>query len=87
MSKYQVYLTSRAEKDFKKLSPQVKERIKKEILQLESSRYPQKFKSLVGKDIAQYRLRIGDYRALYDVYDDNKVVLIFRIGHRKEIYR
>jgi len=87
MSRYQIYLTTRAEKDFKKLSPQVKDRIKKEILRLETSRYPQQFKSLVGKDIAQFRLRIGDYRVLYDVYDDDKEVLIFRIGHRKEIYR
>lgn len=87
MSKYRVYLTSRAERDFKKLSPQVKERIKKTILKLESKRYPPQFKSLIGKDIAQSRLRIGDYRVLYDVYEEDEVVLILRIGHRKEIYR
>ncbi|OGY18713.1 MAG: hypothetical protein A2900_02310 [Candidatus Chisholmbacteria bacterium RIFCSPLOWO2_01_FULL_50_28] len=87
MSRYKIYLTTRAEKDFKKLSPQVKERIKTETLRSETSRYPQQFKSLVGNDISQYRLRIGDYRVLYDVYGDDKVVLILRIGHRKDIYR
>ena len=87
MSRYHIYLTSRAEKDYKKLTPPVKERIKKAILQLEITRTPPKFKTLIGKDIAQYRIRIGDYRVLYDVNDDDKVVFILRIGNRKDIYR
>ena len=87
MSRYHIYLTSRAEKDYKKLTPPVKERIKKTILQLEITRTPPKFKTLIGKDIAQYRLRIGDYRVLYDVNDDDKEVFILRIGNRKDIFR
>lgn len=87
MSRYRIYLTPRAEKDYRKLAPQVQTRIKKAILRLETDRTPPQFKTLVGKDIAQFRIRIGDYRILYDVYDRDRMVLILRIGHRKDIYR
>ncbi len=87
MSSFQIQITSKAKKDFKRLDPQVKKRISSAILLLETNRYPQQFKPLMGKDLAQYRLRIGDHRVLYDVYEDDGVVLILRIGHRKDIYR
>lgn len=87
MSKYNLQISSKTQKDFKKLNPQIKKRISKAILQLEKNRYPQQFKPLMGRRIAQYRLRIGDYRVLYDVYDDDEAVLVMRIGHRKDIYR
>lgn len=87
MSSYRIEITSRAYREFKKLDPKVKKVITKAILKLEKERTPQQFKPLIGRTIAQYRLRVGDYRILYDVYDDDKVVLIVKIGHRKEIYR
>ena len=87
MSRYHIYLTSRAEKDYKKLTPPVKERIKKAILQLEVTRTPPKFKTLIGKDIAQYRIRIGDYRVLYQIDGKTKTVMVFKVGHRREVYR
>ncbi len=34
-----------------------------------------------------YRIRVGDYRIVYEVHDDVLVVLVIRIGHRREIYR
>jgi mRNA interferase RelE/StbE len=34
-----------------------------------------------------YRLRHGDYRILYEVHDDRLLVLVIRIGHRREVYR
>lgn len=87
MSKYKVIITTKAQKDFKKLDPKIKNKIASEILLLETNRTPQQFKPLKGHEIAQYRLRIGDYRILYDVYDEDREVLILRIGHRKDIYR
>lgn len=87
MIKYQIQITSTAQRDFKKLDPQIQKVIQKVILRLEENRTPQQFAPLMGKDIAQFRLRVGDYRVLYDVYDDDRVVLILRIGHRKDIYR
>jgi len=34
-----------------------------------------------------YRLRVGDYRILYRVHDDALVILVVRVGHRREVYR
>ena len=35
----------------------------------------------------RYRLRIGDYRVIYDVIDEQLVILLIGVGHRREIYR
>ncbi len=35
----------------------------------------------------ELRIRIGDYRVVYDVVDDELIVLILRVGHRREVYR
>jgi len=87
MSIYQLQISSKAQKDLKKIDKKIQQRIIKEVFKLKKDRHPQQFKPLVGLKIAQFRLRIGDYRVLYDVYDQDKVVLILRIGHRKDIYR
>ena len=87
MIKYHIQITPRAQKDYRKLDANVRKRIKEAILELETNRTPQQFKPLTGRDIANFRLRIGDYRVLYDVYDEEKTVLILRIGHRRDIYR
>lgn len=41
---------------------------------------------LVGGQ-GELRIRVGDYRVVYDVIEDEIVVLVLRIGHRREIYR
>lgn len=87
MSKYKIVITSKAQKDFKKLDPQIQKKVATAIILLETNRTPQQFKPLKGYEIAQSRLRIGDYRILYDVYDEDKTVLILRIGHRRNIYK
>ncbi|MGY5765172.1 type II toxin-antitoxin system RelE family toxin [Brachybacterium sp. DNPG3] len=35
----------------------------------------------------EFRIRVGDYRVVYDVQDDELVVLVLRVGHRREAYR
>lgn len=87
MTKYTIRIAPKAQRDFKKLDQKVRKRVTEVIKSLATNRTPQQFKPLMGHDIAQFRLRIGDWRVLYDVYDDNRVVLILRIGHRKDIYR
>lgn len=41
---------------------------------------------LKGGD-GEFRIRVGDYRIIYDVEDDQLVILVLRIGHRREVYR
>lgn len=42
---------------------------------------------LKGKEVEGWRIRVGDYRILYTVDDDKKTVNVYRIGHRREVYR
>ncbi len=47
---------------------------------------PHKSKKLAGGG-SRWRIRIGDYRMLYEIDDTKKIVRIYRIAHRKEVYR
>ncbi|WP_414518967.1 type II toxin-antitoxin system RelE family toxin [Nostoc sp. PCC 9305] len=47
---------------------------------------PNGVKKLKGKENA-YRIRIGDYRIIYDIFDDLLVVNVVEVGHRKNIYK
>ena len=86
LSKYKILFSGKAKKDFQKLDERVQKRIASKIKELLKLRLSTQLKALKGDDIAQFRLRVGDYRILYDVYHADKVVYILRIGHRKEIY-
>lgn len=46
---------------------------------------PSQCKKLVERP--GYRIRVGDYRIIYEVYDDELLVLVVAVGHRKDIYR
>lgn len=35
----------------------------------------------------EYRVRVGDYRIIYEVHDDELIVLVLRLGHRREVYQ
>lgn len=85
--KYQIQISTKAKKDLRRIDRKAQQRIIKATLKLKTQRRSQQFKPLVGSKVAQFRLRVGDFRVLYDVYDQDQVVLILRIGHRKEIYR
>ncbi len=70
------------EKPFRLL---IKEKI--EILAKDPDRLKNRIKALKGKEYKDlYRLRVGDYRIVYQRKDDVLIILIVRIGHRKEEY-
>lgn len=87
MLKYRIVLAGKAEKNIRKLDKPVRRRVVRAIKKLSLVRYPQQFKPMIGSKIAQCRLRIGDYRILYDVYDQDRTVFVIRVGHRRDIYR
>ncbi len=83
---YTVIIENKAQKEFLKLSPPHDSFVKKGIDGLEKNPRPQGVKKLAGtKD--GYRVRIGDYRILYTIDDKKKIVTIYRIRHRREVYR
>lgn len=85
MSKYSVEIVPKAEKEFLKLPESVRMKIRKQILSLESNPRPVGCKKL--KETEYYRLRNGDYRTIYSIDDNSKIVKILSIAHRKEVYR
>ncbi|MDP1713587.1 MAG: type II toxin-antitoxin system RelE/ParE family toxin [Anaerolineales bacterium] len=82
---YQVIIKKSVEKELDSLSAKLRERIIQRLLVLEENPRPQGVKKLQGEE--SYRLRIGDYRALYSIDDKKKEILVYAIGHRREVYR
>jgi len=73
-------------KDLRKIAKNNLPRIKKGIDELE--RFPDlsQIKHLRNHPIAHFRLRIGNYRVLFDVNWDERQIYILKIGHRRDIY-
>jgi len=82
--KYTLIYTQRAERDIAGLDSQTKERIGKTLLRYkeEPLRYAEKLSDPI---LGTYRFRIGDYRVIFDI-EENEIVVL-RVGHRREIYR
>ena len=83
---YRIEFTPRAEREFKSLDGSVRGRIKQRIDSLAEKPHPPGIKKIEGEE-ELYRLRVGDYRILYQVKEKTLLVLIVRIGHRREVYR
>jgi mRNA interferase RelE/StbE len=83
---YRIEFTPRAEREFKSLDGSVRGRIKQRIDSLAENPFPSGIKKIEGEE-ELYRLRVGDYRVLYQVKGRILLVLIVRIGHRRDVYR
>ena len=86
MAKYKVELSNTAFKALKKIPTNDVNKILKIIHQFEKEPFPNGSIKLVGED-ATYRVRIGDYRIIYEINNKILLILVLKIGHRKEIYR
>ena len=84
MANYKLELTSTAQKNLKKLDTKTLKRLIPKIESLQENPFPVGAKKLVTRDA--YRIRVGDYRIIYDVLEDLILVKILKIGHRKDIY-
>ena len=82
---YKVELETRARREYRQLPVRVREQVSDTIDDLQADPRPPGCKKLVG-DIG-YRVRTGDYRILYTIDDAAARVRIYRIGHRREVYR
>ena len=84
---FRLLVSSQAEKDLKKLERSILIRIDRALLSLAENPYSQGSGHVKDKKLAQFRIRVGDYRILYYVYVKSRMVYILRIGHRREIYK
>ncbi len=83
---YQIRIKSQAEKALAKIPNPHRRRIVQAIDALARSPRPEGCKKLTGADDA-YRIRVGDYRIVYEIVDKVLMVYIIRVAHRKDIYR
>jgi len=83
---YQIELTKGAIKQLNKLPTNIKERIEAQILDLAIEPRPDGVKKLKG-DENYYRIRVGDYRIIYEIYDEILLITVVRVGHRSKIYK
>lgn len=86
MDFYQLKISSQAEKTLRKLPPDITKRLSKAIDKLSKDPFPSGSLKLVGSE-ADYRIRVGDYRIIYQIRESALIVFVIRIGHRKDIYR
>ena len=84
MAKYTVSLSKRAQKQLDKLSDAVAEPIFQAIEKLGDNPRPNGCKKLKGRN--GYRIRIGDYRVIYEIMDSTLLVDVIDLGHRRDIY-
>jgi mRNA interferase RelE/StbE len=86
MVSYQIEIKPSASKELEKLPRQIIPRIITAINELGKNPYPQGVRKLTGFEHT-YRIRVGDYRILYHIYEKRLVIEIIRIRHRKDVYR
>jgi mRNA interferase RelE/StbE len=82
---YHLNFSKKAFKELEKIKPPFYANIKAAIYNLSENPRPSGYKKLTN--IEGYRIRVGDYRIIYDIIDDQLLVTIITLGHRKDIYR
>lgn len=80
---YRVEISPPAAKDLKHLPLQVCERLEADILALVDNPYPEGARKIQGTERA-YRIRVGSYRIVYEVYREQQVVAILRVARRSK---
>ena len=86
MASYNVELTRTAEKQLRRIAKRDRNRMVEAIRGLADRPRPQGARKLQGYDDV-YRIRVGRYRVVYEVFDDRVIVIVLKVGHRKDIYK
>jgi mRNA interferase RelE/StbE len=81
---YTVLVLPSAQKHLSKLPGAVATRIEDKMMELEQDPRPPGCKKLKGRDA--YRIRVGDYRVIYEIHDGRLIVTVITVGHRREVY-
>jgi mRNA interferase RelE/StbE len=83
---YQVELLPQAINDLRRLDKPVAQRIVNKLRWLAENFESTKSEALVGRLKGLSRLRVGDYRVIYEADRENRLITVHLIGHRREIY-
>jgi len=81
---YKVLLLRRAQKELAGLPKTDYERVRDEIVSLTDDPRPSGCKKLVGRE--GWRIRVGNYRVIYEIEDAKQEVTVLHVGHRRDVY-
>jgi mRNA interferase RelE/StbE len=84
---YRISILDRAARELSQIDKPVARRIIERINWLNSNLDIIKIEPLTGDLAGLYKLRVGDYRIIYEILHNEQTLIIHAIGHRKEIYR
>ncbi|KAM3092675.1 type II toxin-antitoxin system RelE family toxin [Phormidesmis sp. 146-35] len=82
---YQVELSPSARRQLKKLPSDIQAEVLQALTDLAADPRPMGIAKMSGDDA--YRIRVGKYRVVYEIYDEVLIVIVVKIGHRREVYR
>ena len=82
---YEISILRRAQKELAKLPQSDYQRIRNAISNLANNPRPSGCKKLKGRPA--WRIRIGDYRVIYEIRDRQLIIVVIDVGHRRDIYR
>jgi mRNA interferase RelE/StbE len=86
MASYSVIVRPGVEKDLRSLPASVARRVFKHMAALQNNPFPRGSLKLAGAEHL-YRIRVGDYRIIYGVDQDNRQVSVYYVRHRRDVYR
>jgi mRNA interferase RelE/StbE len=86
MPPYAIEFKPSADKALKRLPAEAQRRIVAAVERLAENPRPTGAVKLQGEE-RTYRLRVGDYRVIYDIHDEMLIVVVLRVAHRKDAYR
>jgi mRNA interferase RelE/StbE len=82
---YALGILPRAQRELGALPTETYQRLREAIFALAHEPRPQSSRKLTGRE--GWRLRVGDYRVLYDIDDAKQTITIVHVGHRRDVYR
>ena len=86
MGSYTIRFDRKVKKDFRSILAQDIKRIKSAIQDLSNNPRPNGCTKLKGSN-DYYRIRVGSYRIVYSIEDKTLLILMIKVGHRRDIYR
>ena len=86
MARYEIEISRTAEKQLRRLPRDDQERVARAMLALADDPFPRGARKLSGYDDV-FRVRAGRYRILYSVSGDVLIIVVLKVGHRRDIYR
>ena len=86
MASFNLQWRASTRKDLRKLPPHEVQRVVAEVESLAEQPFPHGSEKLAGTEHT-HRIRVGDYRIIYEVFAGTKIIEIQRVRHRKDVYR